>query len=219
MKLIDSLLSSTSVDSDHPIRTFVESRDSITKFTSHFKRSSNPLMKRYASKVTEVLESHIEFPTDAGNRLIARVASDCRSILEASQNGERQRVSNMLPHSYSKVVEYSSMIKGFGPSGLGSTGTMTEDAKYTDEHTSFCKKFCKEFGVEADHFEEVAEGLFVYFDATNTDKLLRMLQFDLSNFSFENGYLLLRAGSVDDFSFGSFGEELSKWGFVYLDDK
>ena len=68
-------------------------------------------------------------------------------------------------------------------------------------------------------FEEVAEGLFVYFDPSHTDKLLRNRLFDLSNFSFENGYLLLKAGSVDDFSFGSFGEELSKWGFVYLNDK
>jgi hypothetical protein len=64
----------------------------------------------------------------------------------------------------------------------------------------------------------VAEGLFVYFNPEDTKILSRNHRFELSEFCFENGYILLKTGSVDDFSFGSFGENLSKWGFVYLPD-
>ncbi len=215
MSISESLLNPQAVQ-EHPVRSFLESRESVLKFSSHFKRTNNPLIQKYIGKISSVLEGHIKNPTDAGNKLLSEVAADCRIILEASQKGERHKVSNVLPEAYGRANEYSSMIREFGLSGLGSTGTLTEDSKYSDEHSSFCKKFCKEFGVEADHFDEVAEGLFIYFDANNTDKLLRNLQFDLSSFSFDNGYIMLKAGSVDDFSFGSFGEELSKWSFVYL---
>ena len=201
----------------HPVRMFLESRDSIQRFSSHFRRTANPLIRKYAVTVESVLSLHTSHPTDAGSMLVSKVASDCRGLLEASQNGERQRISVLLPQAMNRVMESEAMIKGFGPAGIGSSGTITEDSKYADDHDAFVRKFCKNFGVKEDHHEGVAEGLYVYFDPENTKELLGNLQFDISNYCFENGYILLRSGSVDDFSFGSFGEELSKWGFVYLE--
>ena len=218
MSLIDKLLEKGTAPSNHPVSIFLESKANIERLVSHFKRSSNRLMQKYVSTVSSILESYTKFPTDAGSSLIAKTGSDCKAIVEASQKGERERVSNLLPEAYNRASGFKPMIESFGPVGMGTSGTMLEDAKYADEHSTFCKKFCKEFKVEMDHHESVAEGLFIYFDAKNTDSLSRNLQFDISNFCFENGYVLLKPGSVDDFSFGSFGEELSKWGFVYLSD-
>jgi hypothetical protein len=218
MSLIDQLLDKGSPTSSHPVSVFLESKASIERFVSHFRRTSNKLMQKYVSTVSSMLESYTKFPTDAGGSLIAKTGSDCKAIVEASQKGERERVNDLLPEAYSRASGFKPMLESFGPIGMGTSGTMLEDARFEDEHNAFCKKFCKEFKVEADHHESVAEGLFIYFDAENTDTLSRNLQFDISNFCFENGYILLKSGSVDDFSFGSFGEELSKWGFVYLSD-
>ena len=204
--------------SNHPVSLFLESKTSIDKLVSHFKRSPNRLIQKYTSVVSSILESYMRSPTDAGGSLITRTGNDCKELLEASQRGERERVSELLPESYSRASDFKSMIESFGPTGMGTSGTMLEDAKYEDEHSSFCKKFCKKFGVEADRQESVVEGLFIYFDIKNTEALSRNTHFDISNFCFENGYILLRQGSVDDFSFGPFGEELSKWGFIYLSD-
>jgi hypothetical protein len=203
-------------NNSHPVSLFLESKSNIDRLVSHFRRSSNRLMQRYVSVVSSVLETYSKYPTDAGSDLVSKTGMDCREIVEASQRGDRDAVNELLPKAYSKASDFKPMMDSFSPIGTGTSGTMLEDTQYEDEHSSFCKKFCREFGVKADHHESVAEGLFIYFDVENTDKLSKNQHFELSGFSFENDYVLLKTGSVDDFSFGSFGENLSKWGFVYL---
>jgi len=213
--LVEALLNGAA---DHPVKMFIESASSINRFSNHFKRTSNALLRKYSLKAGSILESHTAHPTDAGNTMLVRIAADCKKLFEASQAGDRGLVSSLLPKAYENAVEAENRIRGFGPAGIGSS-VMVEDTKFSDEHTAFCRKLCKKFGVEEDRHESVAEGLYVFFDPENTAKLCRHTQFDVSNFAFENDYILIRAGSVDDFSFGSFGEELSKWAFVYLTDQ
>lgn len=209
MRLIDSLLG------EHPVSIFIEAKSAVESLSNHFRRTSNPLMRKYVGLIREALDAYSKHPADGSSRSLIGITTDCQALLKSSQLGERDKFAAMLPNAYKLAREYKTIIESYHPANLASSG-LVEDTQYEDEHSEFCRKFCREFKVKCIRDEKVAEGLFVYFDRPNTALLQQHPYFNISTFCFENDYILLKAGTVDDFSFGSFGEDSSKWNFVYV---
>lgn len=86
-----------------------------------------------------------------------------------------------------------------------------------DAHADFVRKFEKKFGVKIERYESLSNGVILYLDPENTDRLNSKLtkSSDFEEVIESLDYICTRRGQADDINFGSFSEKLSKWIFIH----
>lgn len=104
---------------------------------------------------------------------------------------------------------------------LGRTAVFNSE-KYVTEmqnrHEKFVKALEREFKCEADRWEPLCEGVIVYFDPENTEKVTKAVESInamVKNCLQEHDYILVRKGIIGDGPHSEFPKETSKWMFIY----
>lgn len=89
-----------------------------------------------------------------------------------------------------------------------------------DDHGPLVKALEKYFKVSVERHEPVSTGCYVYLDLDNTRKLLSQIKTgnEMREFLAKHQYHCLRRGNLNDFETCVFGDAVSQWLFVHLDD-
>jgi len=208
-----------SIEDTEGAEEFQESVDrafgSIKGFEQHVSRTRNETIRRYAESLKKVRASFSCYPTFTGHRIVEKHARHARSLMGSIQRGGQvhEMASRLLDEAYNdlKVMEKTMPYK------VGVQGDILAECKYEDQHDSFIKAFSKKFKVKAERIEYMNEGVSAFYSPEDTKTLQDTIFAEMSAFCFSKKYLITKKGSLADADFGSFGECLSKWSFVYCD--
>lgn len=190
------------------VRTFLESKESVEGLMRHLKRSPRQDVVEHVSLLQRFLNRVSKAPTEENLELLEGISKDCKDLLSLAHGGA-------LPKSLSRYASrLEEACRTSGSYGPGLSRVTLEECQFEAEHKKFVKAFDKKHKVSHEKVEMVNDGLFIYYGLEDTEKLLKVPFIDLQMAAFEEEYLLLRSGTMDDITYGMFQEALSKWGFV-----
>lgn len=208
-----------SIDDQSAAEEFQESIDKafglIKSLEQHVVRTRNDTIRHYAESLQKVRATFSCYPTFTGHRIVEKHARHARSLMNSMQRGGNvhEMASRLLDEAYQdiKVMERTMPYK------VGVQGDILAECKYEDQHDSFVKALSKKFKVKAERIEYMNEGVSAFYNAEDTRTLQTTTFEEITIFCFSKKYLITKKGSLADADFGSFGECLSKWSFVYCD--
>jgi hypothetical protein len=180
---------------------------SFKSLADHTRRSAKQNLRKYNSMCESMMIYFFKKPSRRLHELAKRHSIHAATLLEDIQNGDYNEgligeLLGILEKSYVKALKTE-------------TPSLMESLI---DHTSFVSALSKSAGVKVERWEGVREGVYLYLDSENTQKLASAVSDTykyINNIADKHGYLLLRQGSMSDVEFGSFGENLSRWTFVH----
>lgn len=177
--------------------------EAITSLSRHCSRTTSTSLKRWLSFCEKTMSTFKASPTKKIFDLLERQAFHSHTLLEAVKHGKS--VDGLSKELF--VMVSSSM----GAQGISLIESIVD-------HSKFVKGLEKEFDLTVVKYEPIRDGVFVYLDRESAIKLSNTVANSntyINSIADEFGYLLLRKGSVPDVEYGSIGENLSCWMFVY----
>jgi hypothetical protein len=173
----------------------------IAKLEKHCVRTTQESLRKYINASAKLVENFKRHATRKLYNALLRRASYSGKLYEAVAAGKN--VNGLVE----ELLRIDDVVE--------STNSLIEELV---DHEKFVRKLESTFKISVQEFEPIREGVFVYLDQENTNKLEDALKtakdvFDTIND--EMGYLLLRKGVKSDMEFGPFGESLTCWTFVY----
>ena len=167
----------------------------IHRLDKHCRRSKQAHLLEYIRTSKKVVDSFYASPDKAGYDLLEKHSLHASRLLNSVVTGKPvDRVAREILKLDTKLVE--AMV----------------------DHDKFIRALEKNFKVKVQKSEPINQGVFVYFDPEDTQKMGEVVKNSkelMDNIVDDLGYLLLRRGVVSDIDYGPFGESLSCWLFVY----
>ena len=185
-----------------------------TRLSRHTARTTHPHLKEYVQTVGGLISDYAVAPSYGTYALLKENCGRHASrILQDLQEGDYSDELTGLITRELRTKLRESVAQGL--SRIGTSGLCEEDS--THDHSKFIKQFEKEFELQVHRWEPLGDGVTIYLDQWNHDKMggeLPDLNTTLERLADKQGYLMLRRGQQSDIDFGSFPEPTSRWLFV-----
>lgn len=194
--------------------------ESFTKLRGHITRSKSAELRAYMEALTKLEEKFRGTPTRGVWEVVKKHAEHASNLLDELQAGgfsEHLAVIALEVLQEDLAKDAEALLKQIAKAGNGAESDEVDEDDHK-AHDKFVKALEKDFDIVVHHVEPINDGVFVFMDEENNEKLLsqlKTLKDRLDKITDKHGYIMLRKGTVDDVQWGSFPNGMAKWMFIY----